>query len=119
MTDDEINEALKDLDTNKDGVIDFDEFKRWWFSGFKSYSGAKRSMIKMRKNAQNALESIIKGDMENPLTEDLKLKKHSVEVSYNVPTTVGTKLCLGIYPGGDECLKIHQDMSNKYKDTIN
>ena len=101
LSEDELAEALKDLDLNKDGVIDFSEFKRWWFSGFKSYSGAKRSMIKMKKNAQNALEAIIKGDIENPLSGDLKLKQHSVEVAYNAPDKAGTKVCLSLYPGGD------------------
>ena len=101
LTDDELVAALKDLDLNKDGVVDFSEFKRWWFSGFKSYSGAKRSMIKMKKHAKNALESIIQGEIDNPLSSDLKLKKHSVEVSFNAPETAGTKVCLSVYPGGD------------------
>jgi hypothetical protein len=59
LTSEELDEALKDLDLNKDGVVDFNEFKRWWFSGFKSYSGTKRSMIKMKKTAKNALEALI------------------------------------------------------------
>ena len=73
------------MDLNNDGVVDFSEFKRWWFSGFKSYSGTKRSMIKMKKDAKNAVEAMIKGDMSNPLTEELKLKKHSVEIAFNAP----------------------------------
>lgn len=118
MNDDELDEALKDLDLNKDGVVDFDEFKRWWFSGFKSYSGAKRSMIKAKKHATNALEAMIQGDMKNPLTEELKLKQHSVEVAFNAPETAGTKICFSLYPGGDQCYKIHSDLKSKYKDTL-
>jgi Ca2+-binding EF-hand superfamily protein len=34
LDDKQIEEALKDLDVNKDGVIDLDEFCTWWFSGF-------------------------------------------------------------------------------------
>ena len=64
-------------------------------------------MIKMKKNAANALEAIIKGDMSNPLTEELKLKKHSVEVAFNDPESAGTKFCFSLYPGGDKCHKIH------------
>lgn len=64
-------------------------------------------MIKMKKNAKNALEAIIKGDMSNPLTEELKLKKHSVEVAFNPPENAGTKFCFSLYPGGDKCHQIH------------
>jgi calmodulin len=49
LTIDELGEALLDLDLNKDGVIDFNEFKRWWFSGFKSYSGTRRTLLKLQK----------------------------------------------------------------------
>lgn len=64
-------------------------------------------MIKMKKNAKNALESIIKGDMSNPLTEELTMKKHSIEVTFNAPENTGTKFCFSLYPGGDKCHKIH------------
>ena len=59
LTEEELTEALKDLDINKDGVIDVEEFARWWFSGFKSYSGTRRSMIKMKKQFGNAFESLV------------------------------------------------------------
>lgn len=118
MTGEELEEALKDLDLNKDGVVDFSEFQRWWFSGFKSYSGTRRSMIKMQKQAVNAAEALMKGNLDSPLSGDLKLKKHQVEVSFNAQEKPGTKICLGIYPGGDSCYKIHADLKSKYADTI-
>lgn len=34
LDDKQLEEALNDLDINKDGVIDEDEFCKWWFSGF-------------------------------------------------------------------------------------
>ena len=49
LSDRELEDALKDLDTNEDGVIDFSEFQRWWFSGFKCRSNHNRSMIKIKK----------------------------------------------------------------------
>ena len=49
LNDKQLEEALKDLDTNEDGVIDFSEFQRWWFSGFKCRSNHNRSMIKIKK----------------------------------------------------------------------
>ena len=38
MSDYELDVALRDLDLNDDGVIDFEEFSRWYFTGMQSYS---------------------------------------------------------------------------------
>jgi hypothetical protein len=92
LTNEELEEALKDLDLNNDGVIDFSEFQRWWFSGFKSYSGTKRSMIKAHNRAKNAIKALIDGNLDSPLTGNLSLKKHSIEVSFNSPQSVGTTI---------------------------
>ena len=46
LDDEQLETALKDLDLNGDGVVDIDEFKRWFFSGMKSYSSTKRTMLK-------------------------------------------------------------------------
>jgi hypothetical protein len=118
LTEEELEEALKDLDLNKDGVIDFSEFQRWWFSGFKSYSGTKRSMIKVRKTAKNAFEALVQGNLDSPLSGDLKIKQHSLEVGFNVPSTAATKISCCLYPGGDTCYKIHSDLKAQYKDTL-
>ena len=37
VSDEKINEAMVDLDINGDGVIDFYEFKRWFFTGLQPY----------------------------------------------------------------------------------
>lgn len=37
--------AMKELDLNGDGVIDKEEFSRWYFTGMKSYSGLTRTML--------------------------------------------------------------------------
>jgi len=37
LTEEQLDTALKDLDLNEDGVIDFDEFARWYFTGMKCY----------------------------------------------------------------------------------
>ena len=39
LTDDELTNALKSLDVNKDGVIDLEEFAWWYFSGMKDLTG--------------------------------------------------------------------------------
>ena len=46
LDEEQLATALKDLDMNGDGVIDFSEFARWYYSGMKSYSDRKRSLFK-------------------------------------------------------------------------
>lgn len=42
-----LDAALADLDMNKDGVIDMDEFSRWYFAGMKPFSENKRLLMKI------------------------------------------------------------------------
>ena len=58
-------------------------------------------MIKMKNQAKNAIEALLKGNIDSPLSSDLKLKKHHIEVSFNAPEKAGTKICANVYPGGD------------------
>jgi Ca2+-binding EF-hand superfamily protein len=48
LDDEQVDTALKTLDLNDDGVIDFSEFTRWYFSGMQPYSDRNRSMRQMR-----------------------------------------------------------------------
>jgi len=45
LTDEQTDAALVDLDLDKSGDIDFNEFKRWYFTGMKSYNGTTRNML--------------------------------------------------------------------------
>ena len=56
LNDGDLETALKDLDINGDGVIDIDEFARWYFSGMKSYGSNKRTMLKFHGHATKMLE---------------------------------------------------------------
>jgi len=47
LNEEQLEAALVDLDLNKDGVIDMDEFKRWYFTGMKPYNGSTRTMLKI------------------------------------------------------------------------
>ena len=49
LNDDQVTKALKDLDINKDGVIDLNEFSRWFFTGMQSYGGVSRTLLKLKK----------------------------------------------------------------------
>jgi len=58
LTEDQITAAFKDLDLNKDGVIDYDEFVRWYFTGMKSYSGVQRTFLKVSARSAKLFEAI-------------------------------------------------------------
>jgi hypothetical protein len=45
LTEDQLTEALRDLDLNNDGVVDIDEFCRWYFTGMKPYNGGRRTLL--------------------------------------------------------------------------
>ena len=48
LTKEQLDAAMKDLDLNGDGVIDKEEFARWYFTGMKAYNGNTRSILQMR-----------------------------------------------------------------------
>jgi len=87
---------MKDLDLNQDGVIDFDEFCRWYFTGMKSYTGTKRTMLRISKGSTsifNALSSKAK----EAFGGELKTKTHKFSVSFNAPKKVGAHLETAFY----------------------
>ena len=93
---DELQKQMKELDLNEDGVVDFDEFSRWYFSGMRSYTKNKRSMIKMRNKAVSILDVLKKTEIEK-LAENKKMTKHRVKLQFNDPQDayyVETKLHL-------------------------
>ena len=56
LSEDQLTAALKDLDLNNDGVVDLDEFKRWYFTGMKPYNGARRTLLKLGGRASKLLD---------------------------------------------------------------
>ena len=45
---DQLEAAMKDLDLNRNGVLDAQEFSRWYFSGMRSYRKKTRRILRMR-----------------------------------------------------------------------
>ena len=92
LSEEQLETALEDLDLNKDGVIDFGEFRRWYYSGMKSYSNRKRALFKaiggfgqFSKAAANP--AILEFVKENPQTVT-----QSVSFGFNPPENAQTKI---------------------------
>lgn len=77
--------AFKDLDLNHDGVIDFEEFARWYFTGMKPYNGATRSMLQVAHKTASIFEALKKENIANILHKDQRITKHKVTLSLNDP----------------------------------
>jgi len=75
----DLAKQMKELDLNGDGAVDFDEFSRWYFSGMRSYTKNKKSLIQMRKKAVSILDVLKKGEIEK-LAENKKMTKHRVKL---------------------------------------
>jgi len=88
LTDEQTDVALKDLDLNKDGVIDFNEFQRWYFTGMKSYNGKTRNMLKLGNKSKSILAMLKGQEIYDMIHENKKLSKHRVHVSFNAPEEV-------------------------------
>jgi Ca2+-binding EF-hand superfamily protein len=58
LTEEQLNEALRDLDLNNDGTVDFLEFCRWYFTGMKPYNGTKRSMLQLGHKTTTIFEAL-------------------------------------------------------------
>lgn len=76
---------MKDLDLNGDGVIDEEEFSRWYFSGMKAYNGEKKSMIQMRNQTSTIFDVLAKEDIQKILQEDKSMTKHRIKIQFNDP----------------------------------
>ena len=76
---------MKDLDMNGDGVIDLDEFSRWYFTGMKSYNGPSRSMLQTRNSTATILDILSKENIQNIIKDDKSMTKHRIKIQFNDP----------------------------------
>ena len=76
---------MKDLDLNGDGVVDKDEFSRWFFTGMKAYNGNTRSMLQMRNQTVSILDVLAKDEILQLIKDDKTMTKHKVRVQFNEP----------------------------------
>lgn len=67
LDEEQLEAALKDLDLNHDGIIDFEEFCRWYFTGLKPYNGVRRSMLQLGMKTSTLFEALKKEDLSKIL----------------------------------------------------
>ena len=63
LNEEQLENAMKDLDLNGDGVIDKEEFSRWYFTGMKPYNGETRSILQMRNQTSTILDVLAKDEI--------------------------------------------------------
>jgi hypothetical protein len=51
---------MKELDLNGDGVIDLEEFTRWYFTGMKSYGGAMKGLLQAKSSTLTIFDVLAK-----------------------------------------------------------
>ena len=85
LTKRQVEDAFKDLDINHDGVVDINEFCKWYFTGMKPYNGVKRSMLQMAHKTTSIFEALKKENIQKILQNDQRITKHSIKLSLNDP----------------------------------
>lgn len=108
LTKRQLEEAFKDLDLNHDGVIDFEEFARWYFTGMKPYNGAQRSMLQVARKTTSIFEALKKENIANILHKDRRITKHNVTLSLNNPPD-GQRVQVKAHVFGPETARLRQD----------
>jgi len=79
LSEKKLPEALKTLDLNGDGVIQLDEFERWYFTGMKPYGETKKSMLYLQGSLLNIFD-VMKDVKE---LQAPKMKKNKIGISFN------------------------------------
>ena len=120
LSEEQLTSALEDLDLNGNGVIDFDEFSRWYFTGMKPYNGLTKSMLKI-EHGSKTLFNTLADKMKESIGGDLKTRSHSIKLGFNAPETIGTHIEFSVHPVGSyynqvaEELKVYSDTWDEAK----
>ena len=89
LNDDQLEKALQDLDLNKDGVIDLDEFCRWYFTGLKSYNDRTRNMLVLTKAGLSLGKAIASSEVYNIVMKNKETSHLKGTVKMNEPKANG------------------------------
>jgi len=117
LTDEQVDNALKDLDLNNDGVIDLDEFSRWYFTGMKPYNDTTRTMLKVR-NHSASLFNTMADKVKQAYAGDLKTKSHKLSLCLNTEQGFGTEVDVAAYVAGGISYNRIKAQLNQYSGTF-
>jgi len=118
LTEDAVKVAMKDLDMNHDGVIDLEEFQRWYFTGMKSYSPGRRTLLKVGGRANQLLDAVKEEARNSLLTQELKYKHNKVSFGFNKPADPHTQIHAKVNIGGSDNEKLSNELHTKYAHTF-
>ena len=117
LNEEELRVALKDLDMNEDGVIDLEQFARWYFTGMKPYKGAARTMMKIGKHSMSIFNKLAE-DASKLLPSELDFKDNNFSLSLNAPDAPKTTLSATAHVCGARYNEMKSHL-NQYEGTFN
>ena len=88
--DEELKEAMEDLDLDGDKTISLEEFSLWYFSGMKPYGKGKKTLHSIGKNSKDTLKSLGGDSLDAMDRENLKMHYQKLSFKYNRPQENGT-----------------------------
>lgn len=114
MTNDQVSNMLRDLDSNKDGVIQLSEFLHWWLTGRKGATGNMKALLSAKLRASKAWSSgagVIKDMISQASGNDYEFKKTSLKASLNGGVEKANfQLYVKAFPLGDEAKQLRSTM---------
>jgi hypothetical protein len=84
---------------DKNGVISYDEFARWFFTGMRAYNSQNRVIKVAYKRGTSLLEMLKKGSAD-AIASGSKIVKHRFSLSFNKPEQSGLKISAEVFPYG-------------------
>lgn len=81
---------------NEDGVIDLEEFSRWYFTGMKPYTGASRTMMKLGKHSISIFNKLAE-EAKTLLPSELVHKDNNFSLSLNAPEDPKTRISATVH----------------------
>jgi hypothetical protein len=82
----DLEEVVKDFDTNHDGFISVQEFKTWWKSGFLGVSTLVRQLVAQKLYDLELFDELpaeMSGYLKRYLGENEGLTKNNLQISVN------------------------------------